>query len=112
AKRFRRIEVTHSPLNAGERILVEAFVDTDPLAFTTSLTPVPSSATVTNSTVGSSLTSLTFGTDTIGKALYFAVQLFAGTSNLTTPRVSYASIEIGGTWAFELNLACTSKRGL
>ena len=111
-KRFRRIEAHHAPLATGEQILIEAFVDTDPLAFTTALAPAPATATVTNSTVGSALTALTFGTDTIGKTLYYAVKLTAGTSNLSTPRLSYVSIEIGGTWAFELFLGCTSKRGL
>ena len=111
-KRFRRIEVHHAPLNAGEAILIEAFVDTDPLAFTTSLTPVPSGATATNSTVGSSLTAMTFGADTIGKTLYYALKLTAGTGALTTPRVSYVSVEVGGTWSWVLNLACTSKQML
>jgi hypothetical protein len=111
-KRFRRIEVSHAPLNAGEQLLVEAFVDTDPLAFSTGLTPVPSGATVTNSTVGSALTAMTFGQDTIGKTLYFALKLTSGTGQLTTPRVSYVSIEIGGTWTWPMRLTCTSKRGL
>jgi hypothetical protein len=111
-KRFRRIEVHHAPLNVGEQLLVEAFVDTDPLAFSTALTPVPAAATVTNSTFGSPLTAMTFGQDTIGKTLYFALRLTAGTGQLTTPRVSYVSIEIGGTWSWPMRLACTSKRGL
>jgi hypothetical protein len=111
-KRFRRIEVHHAPLAAGEQILVEAFVDQDPLGFSTALTPVPSGATATNNVVGSTNTSLTFGADTLGKTLYFALQLTAGTSNLTTPRVSYVSIEVGGTHVFEVELACTSKRRL
>ena len=38
------------------------------------------------------------------------LKLTAGSGQLTTPRVSYVTIEIGGTWAFEVNLACTSKR--
>jgi hypothetical protein len=111
-KRFRRIEVHHAPLNAGEQILIEAFVDQDPLAFSTSLTPVPATATATNSTLNSTLTALTFGADTLGKTLYFALKLTAGTSNLTTPRVSYVSIEVGGTWAFEVWLACQATRTL
>jgi hypothetical protein len=109
-KRFKRIEVHHAPLNAGEQILVKAFVDQDPLTFTTSLAPVPAAATATNSTVGSTITAMTFGGDTIGKTLYFALKLTAGTSQLTTPRVSYVSIELGGTWVAELNLACTARR--
>jgi hypothetical protein len=109
AKRFRRIEINHSPLNAGERIDIEAFVDQDPLAFTTALAPT---ATAFNATAGSSLTALAFGKDTIGKTLYFALKLTAGAGNATTPRVSYVSIEVGGTWAFEVTLACTAKRQL
>lgn len=112
SKRFRRIEVHHAPLNAGEQIYIEAHADQDPLGFTTSLGPTPASASATNSTVGSTLTAMTFGQDTIGKTLYFALKLTAGNSQLTTPRVSYVSIEVGGTWTWELNLACTSKRQL
>jgi hypothetical protein len=109
-KRFRRVEVHHSPLAAGEQILIEAFVDTDPLKFTTALTPVPATATATNTIAGSSLTALTFGVDTVGKTLYFAIKLTAGTTQLTTPRVSYISVEVGGTWVADINLACTSRR--
>ncbi len=111
-KRFRRIEVHHAPLNAGEAILIEAFVDTDPLTFTTALPPSPVGATATNNTVGSSLTAMTFGADTIGKTLYYAVSLTAGTGGLTSPRVSYISVEVGGTWSWVLNLACMSIRRL
>lgn len=111
-KRFRRIEVHHTPLAAGEQILIEAFVDRDPVTFTTALTPAPATATATNSTIGSTLTALTFGADTIGKTLFYGLKLAAGTSNLTTPRVSYVSIEIGGTWTWLFTLACTSKRQL
>ena len=112
SKRFRRIEVSHSPLAAGEGVEVEAFVDQDPLSFTTALAPVPVTATVSNTTLGSKLTAMTVGADTVGKTLYFAIKLTAGTSQLTTPRVSYASIEIGGTWAVQVALYCSSKRQL
>src|SRR5207249_8184569 len=111
-KRCRRIEVHHAPLNAGEAILVEAFVDTDPLAFTTALAPVPATATASNNTVRSPLTAMTFGADTIGKTLYFAIRLTAGNGQLTSPRVSYVSIEVGGTWTWDVTLACTSRRQL
>jgi hypothetical protein len=111
-KRFRRIEVHHAPLNAGERIDIEAFVDTDPLAFTTGLTPVPPGATNFNTTVGSAITAMTFAASTVGKTLYYAIKLTAGTSQLTTPRVSYVSIEVGGTWVADVYLACTARRHL
>jgi hypothetical protein len=110
-KRFRRVEVHHAPLAAGEQVLIEGFVDVDPINFTTALTPVPATATSgQNSTVGSVLTALSFGTDTIGKALYAGLELTAGADGTTTPRVSYISIEVGGTWAWPLTLGCTSKR--
>lgn len=112
SKRFRRVEVHHAPLATGEQILVEAFVDRDPITFTTALTPVPSTATATNSTVGSTITQLTFGTDTIGKTMFFGLKLTAGTDQATTPRVNYVSVEIGGTWVWDLTLACSSKRVL
>lgn len=110
AKRFRRVEVKHSPLNAGESIMVEAFVDQDPLAFTTALTPTATSPV--NTTVGSSVTALTFGADTVGKTMYFAIKLTAGTNQATTPRVAYISVEVGGTRTWEFDLDCTSKRRL
>jgi hypothetical protein len=110
-KRFRRIEVHHAPLAANEQIFVEAFVDTDPLVFTTVLPPVPSGASATNVTVGSSLTALTFGADTIGKTLYFALKVTYGANN-KSPRISYVSIEVGGTWTWEITLTCTSKTAL
>lgn len=112
-KRFRRLEVHHSPLNAGEQIFIECFVDQDPLSFTTALAPVPASQSGgTNSTVGSTVTALTMGADTIGKTLYFAVKMTAGTNNNTTPRISYVSIEVGGSWVAELDLVCTAHRNL
>lgn len=112
-KRFRRLEVHHAPLNAGEQIFVECFVDQDPLAFSTALAPVPAGQTGgTNAQVGSTLTSLLVNQDTVGKTLYFAIKLTAGTGGLTTPRVSYVTIEVGGTWVADLNLACTQRRKL
>jgi hypothetical protein len=110
SKRFRTIEIHHSPLAAGQSVLVRAFVDQDPLGFTTSLTPVPATATVTNSTLNSSTTTLTFGGDTVGKTLYYAVQLTAGTSQATTPKIFYTAIEAGGSWNWDFQFDCSSKR--
>lgn len=111
-KRFRRVEVHHAPLAAGEAILIEAFVDRDPITFTTALAPVPATATATNTTLGSTTTSLTFGIDTIGKTMFYGLQLTAGTGQATTPRVNNVTTEIGGTWTWLFTLACTSKRQL
>lgn len=116
AKRFRRIELHHSPLAAGESIKVNAYVDEDPIAFTTALTPNPSGATVTHSynaaesSTVASVTALTFGADTVGKTLYLAVQLNAGTSNLTTPKLRYYSAEVGGVWVWNFSFDNTSQR--
>lgn len=107
-KRFRRIEVQHSPLATGESITVQAFLDSDPLGFSSALTPIPPSATVTNSTVGSSQTLLTFGVDTVGKTLYYSLNLGGG--GTTTPRLNYVAVEIGGTWVWNFTLDCSSKR--
>jgi len=110
-KRFRRLEVHHAPLNAGESIFIECFVDQDPLSFNTGLAPIPATQSGgTNSTVGSTTTALILGGDTVGKTLYFALKLTAGTGNATTPRVSYVTIEVGGTWVADVNLSCVSIR--
>jgi len=110
-KRFRRVEVHHAPLNAGEQIFIEVFVDQDPLSFTTALAPVPAAQSGgTNSTLGSTLTALLIGQDTVGKTLYFAIKLTAGTNQATTPRVAYVTIEVGGCWVADVFLACVSKR--
>lgn len=109
-KRFRTIEVHHSPLAAGEAIAVKAFVDQDPLSFTRTLTPVPSGATITNNTLNSSVTTLTFGADTIGRSLYYAVMLTAGTGAQTTPKIIYTAVEVGGTWVWDFQFDCSSKR--
>jgi len=110
-KRFRRLEVHHSPLNAGEAIFIECFVDQDPLAFTTALAPVPATQSGgNNNVVGSTLTALTVGQDTVGKTLYFAVRMTAGTNQNTTPRISYVTVEVGGTWVADVNLACVNRR--
>lgn len=109
-KRFRRIEVQHAALTTGQSITVKAFVDQDPSIYTSSLTPVPSTATVTNSTVGSTTTILTFGSATVGKTLFYSLILNGPGS--TTPQVQYVAVEVGGTWVWELTLDCTSKRRL
>jgi len=108
AKRFRRIEVVHSPLATGESITVNAFVDQDPLAFTTSLPPVPVSATAMNNTVGTTTTVLTMGVDTVGKTIYYALNLQGNGSS--SPKVRQVAVEIGGTWTWNLDVDCTSIR--
>lgn len=108
AKRFRRIEVVHSPLASGESITVEAFVDQDPLAFTTALTPVPSSATVINNALNSTTTVLTMGVDTVGKTIYYALNLQGNGSS--SPKIRQVAVEIGGTWTWNVDLNCTSIR--
>jgi hypothetical protein len=118
AKRFRRVEVHHTPLLAGETITVNCYVDLDPLSFTTTLPPRPSTATVTNSTVGTDVTVLTLGNDptptgtNVGRSIIYAVRLGAGTNQQTTPKVIYAAVEVGGTWVWDLDLDCTSSRRL
>lgn len=107
-KRFRRIEIQHSPLAAGESITCSAYLDSDPLSYTPGLTPIPPSAMVTNSTVGSSQTILTFGVDTVGKTMFYALGMVG--PGTTTPRVNYVAVEIGGTWTWEFTLDCSSKR--
>ena len=110
-KRFRRIEVHHAPLNAGEAIFVECFVDADPLGFSTGLAPIPVSQTGgNNSTPATTITALTLGSDTVARTLYFAIRMTAGTNNATTPRVSYVTIEVGGTWVADVSLACVLRR--
>jgi hypothetical protein len=121
AKRSRRIEVHHTPLGTGESITVRAYVDLDPLAWTPSLTPRPSGATVTNTAVGTDVTTLSLGNDptaqgsNVGRSLIYAIQLAASNGaggGSTTPKVIYTAIEIGGTWIWDLDLDCTSVRRL
>lgn len=115
-KRFRRIEMHHVPLNAGESLTVNAYVDLDPLAWTPSLAPIPASATATNSTPGSTVTVLTIGNTTtagnVGRSVVPAVKLTAGTNQQTTPKVIYIAIEVGGTWIWDFDLNCTNVRRL
>lgn len=110
-KRFRRLEVHHAPLNAGEAIFIECFVDQDPLGFSTVLAPVPASQNGgNNNQAGTTITSLMVGSDTVGKTLYFAVRMTAGTGQLTTPRISYITVEVGGTWVADVYLGCVNRR--
>ena len=104
-KRFRREELIHPPLATGESVTVKGFVDLDPLNYTSSLTPT---ATVTNSVVGSTLTALTFGADVVGRTLYDAVVL--GGNGTSSPRIQRRSVEIGGTYTWEFDFDCSSKR--
>ena len=115
-KRFRRVEAHHVPLNAGESMQLNAYLDLDPLAFTTSLTPVPSTATVTNSVVGSAVTVLTVGNTAsqgnVGRSLVPAAKLTAGTNQATTPKIIYWAVEVGGTWIWDLDFDCSNIRRL
>lgn len=107
-KRFRTIEVNHSALVTGQSITVKAFVDLDPYNFTTSLVPNPTTATVTNSTVGSTTTTLTMGSNTVGHTLYYAIQVVG--PGTTSPLIYYTAIEVGGTWVWTFEFDCTFKR--
>jgi hypothetical protein len=109
-KLFRRIALHHAALKAGEAILVNAYMDTDPMTFTTALAPNPVGATVPNSTVGSTITVLTLPTRTIGRSMVFAFKETAGTNNATTPKVFYASVEVSVPWTWEGWLDLTHKR--
>jgi hypothetical protein len=101
-KRFRTIEVHHAPLAAGESVKVSGFVDLDPVSFTTALIPT---GTVTNSTLGQNTTTLSFGANVgVGHMMYFALQLTAGSGGATSPKVHYATAEVGGTWVWDLDL--------
>lgn len=111
-KRFRRIEAHHAPLNAGESLTLRAFLDQDPIAFTTALTPVPSTATTTNSTQGSASTVLSIASNqSVGRSLYYAAQLVSN-GQTTTPRIIYVAVEVGGTFVWDLDLNCTATRRL
>lgn len=113
-KMFRRVIVTHKPLAAGEAILVQAWVDKDPLSFTTTATQGSSAtqytAQQTNSTTGSVQTVLTLPSATIGNSLFFALRLTAGTNQLTSPTVFYVGTEVGVPWTWKATLDCSSKR--
>jgi hypothetical protein len=111
-KLFRRIALHHAALKAGEAILVNAYMDTDPMTFTTVLATNPAGATVTNLTVGSTITVLTLPTRTIGRSMVFAFKETAGTNNATTPKVFYASVEVSVPWTWEGWLDLTHKRQL
>jgi hypothetical protein len=113
-KLFRRLIVSHAPLAAGEGILLQAWVDKDPLKFKTNATKGSGSTQyteqVSNTTAGATQTVLTLPAATVGNALFFGLKLTAGTSNLTTPTVYYISAEIGVPWAFQFTVNCSSQR--
>jgi hypothetical protein len=107
-KRFRRIEAVHNkPLASGESVKLQMFVDADPVGYTSALVPT---ATVTNSTLNSTITQLTAGADTVGRTLY-PVMVLSGPGT-STPSVNRLAVEIGGTYMWDLNLDCTNKRRL
>lgn len=108
SKRFRNIEVIHNnPLAVGQSVTLQMFVDQDPVQYTSGLTPT---ATVTNSTVGSTLTRVVAGADTVGRTLYPVIKLAGNGGN--SPSVNRLSVEVGGSWVWELYLDCTSTRRL
>ena len=105
-KRFRRIEAVHAPLAAGESIAITAFVDGDQLH----LGQTPQIGPVTNNTVGTTISTLTMGADTVGRQMYYTTKL---TSNgTTTPDINRFAVEIGGTYTWPLDLDCTATRRL
>jgi hypothetical protein len=109
-KLFRRIIVYHAALKAGEQLTVNAYVDTDPVIWTSLLAVNPAGATVTNPTVGSTITVLTLPLRTRGQSLFWAAKLTAGTGQGSTPTIFYGSIEIAVPWTWEGWLDLTHKR--
>jgi hypothetical protein len=113
-KLFKRLIVTHAPLAAGEQVLLQGWVDKDPLKFATGATQGSGAsqytAQNTNSTVGSTQTVLTLPASTIGNSMFYALQLTAGTSNGTSPTVYYISAEIGVPWLWSFTVNCSSQR--
>jgi hypothetical protein len=109
-KLWRRLIVHHTALNAGESVLIKAFLDTpNPTKVTTSTAPVPAGATITNATVGSTSTVLTMPSRSIAPDLNFALQLTAGTSQLTSPIVYYVNIELSVSWTWRFTVDCSSR---
>src|SRR5262249_21157162 len=107
-KRFRRIEAVHNkPLATGESVQIKMFSDADPVGYTAALTPT---ATITNSTVGSTRTELTAGADTVGRTLYPVLVL--GGNGSSTPSVNRSAVEVGGTYTWPFELDCTNQRRL
>jgi hypothetical protein len=113
AKLFRRIMVHHAPLNLGESIQVNGYIDIDPIKFTTALAPT---ATVTHaysvSDSNPTVTVLTFPLRTLAHSMTFALKLTAGTGNLTTPNVYYVNMEIAVPWTWEGWFDLTFRRRL
>jgi hypothetical protein len=111
AKLMRRIIVHHSALPGGTSIQVNAYIDGDPMSFTTGLVPNPAGATVTNSTAGTTTTILTFPVRTIAHSLFFAMKLTSdGTFHANSPTIFYASVEVSVPWTWEGWLDLTHKR--
>jgi hypothetical protein len=105
----RKITIHHSPLRAGEQIVANAYIDVDPLVWSTGLA---TTSTVTNAALGSSVTTLSFPDNTQGNKGFVALQLVAGTGNATAPTVYWYSWEITTpyTWTFVVN--CTHAQTL
>ncbi|MFI4977543.1 MAG: hypothetical protein ACHQC8_02530 [Solirubrobacterales bacterium] len=102
AKLLRRLIVTHRPLNAGEKIQVDAYVEKDPLTQTLG----SPDATFTNSTLGSTSTVMPFASGTLGKSVFFVLTLTAGTSQLTTPIVYQYAVEVAPGWVWKFTIGC------
>lgn len=103
-KRFRRVEAVHAPLATGESVNLKVYVDGD--QFHVGATPL--TAQTTNASLNSTITSCVMGADTVGRTMYYSVTLAGpGTS---TPDVIRIATEIGGTWTWEFDLDCTSRR--
>lgn len=105
-KRFRSVLVHHNPLVA-QSVKVDLFVDQDPVAYNSSLTPT---ATVTNTTVNSGLTRLSLP-NVVGQSAYIVLTL---TPNVNSAQggvyVYWYSLEITTPFSWTMTLDCTAKR--
>lgn len=104
AKLLRRCIATHRPLNTGESIQIDAYVDKDPL---TQALGTPD-ATVTNSVVGSTSTVMPFASGTLGKSVFFVITLTAGAGQLTTPILFQYAVEVAPGWVWKFTIRCYS----
>lgn len=102
AKLLRRCIATHRPLNAGESIKIDAYVDKDPL---TQALGAPD-ATVTNAVLGSTSTVMSFASGTLGKSVFFVLTLTAGTNQATTPILFQYAIEVAPGWVWKFTIGC------
>lgn len=107
-KQFRRVTLKHAPLRAGESITVEAHVDQDPAAYTTTVQPAPAGATVTNNATGAVVTVLNLPQATLGHSMHRVWKL-AGPGS-STPTIFDESVEITTGWTWEMTLECTGGR--